>query len=183
MGIEKSTFLFPYVFLSILFVSLVFFHGRSRNRWTLTGRAQIHCLDSHTPSDFVFKHWTSGLDLCCLYFPHSVNIYESSCPFSVVFINEAFDLYEKLSTKCLKTHCIGDQSSDQNTPCQDLARTEANWETVFRLKTRIMGPLLQHTQILENDGRSCQLSLNSVDTFHQNHICVYMLDWLKYLKT
>lgn len=112
-GIEKSTFLFPYVFLSIPFVSLVFFHGRSRNRWNLTGRAQIHCLDSHTPSDFVFKHWTSGSNLCCLYFPHSVNIYESSWPFSVVFINEAFDLYEKLSIKCLKTHCIGDQSSDQ----------------------------------------------------------------------
>lgn len=88
-------------------------------------------------------------------------------PCSVVFINEAFDLYEELSTKCLKTHHRRDQSADQkhtaksprhlDCPCQDLAGTEPNWGMVFILKTRMMGEFLQHTQILENDGRSSQV--------------------------
>lgn len=73
-----------------LFLS-VLFPWRSRNRWTLTGRAQIHRLHSHTPSDFVFRHRTSGRSLCCLYFVRTVNIYEFSCPLRVVFINGAFD--------------------------------------------------------------------------------------------
>lgn len=102
---------------------------------------------------------------------------------SVVFINEAFDLYEELSTKCLKTHRIGDQSNDQkhtaksqrhlDCPCQDLARTEPVTEESFPYWRQEWwehsSNIHRYWKMMTDPARS---TLNSVDAFHQNHICV-----------